>query len=68
MCDGGSNFVFRDDGPESLQAGSGSVVHCDKGVPQVVELIHPSVADVNQVLIDLLDNLNGLKNTQFVRI
>jgi hypothetical protein len=64
MCDGGgSNFIFRHNGPQSLQAGSGSIVYCDKGVPQVIELIHPSVANVDQVLIDLLDNLNGLKYT-----
>jgi hypothetical protein len=56
-------LVLGHDGPESLQADSGSVVHCNEGIPQFVKLIGPSVADVDQVLIDLLDDLNGLKYT-----
>lgn len=58
---GDANLFHGHNSPESLKGGCGSVVHCNKGVPQVGGLIDPCVANVVQVLSDLLDNLNGLK-------
>jgi len=60
MCDGGIKFFPCHADPESLQAGSGSLVQCDVRVPQIVALFGPNFTNCDQVLIDAMDNLNGL--------